>query len=107
METNFDLAQALTMTQAAKLIRGRGGRRPHIDVIRRWCNPLKGCMVGERRAVLRSVRVGGEILTMPQWIEEFQQARVLVYDPRRIPITDKKRAQSVARALARLDAEGI
>lgn len=103
----------ITLTDAAKLMRGRAGRRPSIDSIRRWASVRKGCRPsGQEGPVvyLQVVRVNGELLTTAEWVHEFERERVRLGARERPPFlgrTDRQRERAYKRACARLDAEGV
>lgn len=107
-ESTFDAAQALTMVQAARLLRGRKGN-PHPDVMRRWASPLRGCRVGPLQLLLPVVKVGGVLLTMPAWVEAFgrMRARLGRRQAAKQARPAGRRAAAHRRAEARLDAAGI
>ena len=69
----FDLKRAITILQATHLLRGRGGKIPHVESVRRWC--IRGSSVRGTKVIMRSVLYGDERLTMPEWVEEFAKAR--------------------------------
>jgi hypothetical protein len=74
----FDLNDAIGLVEAAKLVRGRGGRRVCVDTLRRWASERRGCYpLGKAgpKVVLRTVRVNGELLTTRAWVEEFERER--------------------------------
>lgn len=71
----FDPRTALTIAQAAGKMRGRAGR-PHVETVARWIK--KGCRLPSGETVkLRAVKWGGSWLLMPEWIEDFERARLL------------------------------
>lgn len=88
---DFDPAQAITLTQAANMLRGRRLKRlvngrdlthtphVHLNVARRWANPRRGWKVrledGEYTLRLPAVKMGGELLFMAAWVEAFERAR--------------------------------
>ena len=65
---------AITLTEAGKLLRGRCGRPPCLRSLRRWVT--QGIMSRGRRVYLRAVRVHGQYLTCPAWVAEFEAVRV-------------------------------
>lgn len=77
MDAPIDLNKAIGMAKAAQQMRGKGGRLGvAVDTARRWANPLKGCDLGGGHvAVLRTVRWCGELLTLPEWVEDFERER--------------------------------
>lgn len=75
----FDLARAIDMIDAAKLVRGRGGRRINVQTVRRFANPKRGCKpLGSDGPwlVLPTVWHSGSRLTMPEWVAVFEAARI-------------------------------
>src|SRR5262249_62001467 len=99
---------------ARKLLRGRGGRSPSLETVRRWASPRRGSRpAGPNgpRLVLRAIRLGGELLMLPEWVEEFERER------RRLGVrtpapgaprdrTDRQRRRAYERAEAELDRRG-
>jgi hypothetical protein len=78
-EKPFDLKRAIGMAKAARLLRSRGGKAPNIETLRRWANPKKGCRptgADGPKLFLRTVRIGNELLTMPEWVEHFEAERI-------------------------------
>ncbi len=88
---------AIGMSQAAKLIRGKGGKHCSVRVLYRWSNPNKGYrprgMQTAPAVVLQTVIVNGERLTTKQWVEEFERARVAAPRPRKVPASEKTRSK--------------
>src|SRR5581483_2545307 len=73
----FDRQRALTLTQAAKLMKGRKGHI-HREVILRWANPRRGYRPfgpDGPTLILPVVRVEGMRLTMAAWVLAFEAAR--------------------------------
>lgn len=69
----FDYAAALTVRQAAKLLKGRGGKSAHLESVRRWIS--RGCRPGgEGTPVLKlqAVWAAGQWLTSLEWVRAFQ-----------------------------------
>ena len=101
----------IELTQAAKLMRGRGGRAPSIETLRRWANHKRGCRpLGELGPTifLRVARVNGYLVTREEWVREFERQRVAIgtrEPPQEVP--NRERRASIARANARLDRAGI
>lgn len=91
-------ADAITLPEAARLIRGRRGRVPCVRSLRRWITV--GVLAKGRRVHLRAVRVHGEYLTCPDWVNEFELVRVEEVIPAHEMIRSK-RAESAAVAHAR------
>lgn len=120
MQTNddeLDLTRAISLTEAAKLMRGRGGKRPSVETVRRWANPKKGCWPqgrgeGRRQLLLRVVRLNGEMLTSETWVRDFELARARLGarpqpDPRLQLRTPRQREAAQRRARERLARDGI
>lgn len=112
--TEFDLSQAIGLTDAAKLMHGRGGKHPSIESVRRWGNPRRGCFPAGKdgpRLLLETRRINGEILTMAAWVAEFEQARarmgVRPVDTRPAPRSSKQRERAYRKAEASLEAKGV
>ncbi len=72
---DFDATKALNISDVAKLIRGRRGNISNV-VARRWASPQVGCVCGDVTLVLPTLKIGGVLLSMPQWVAAFQAARV-------------------------------
>lgn len=80
----LDPARALSMSAAAALLRGRGGRHANVAVVRRWAGHKgwKVPLVDEKGRVetwvcrLPSARLGRELVTMPEWVAWFERMRV-------------------------------
>jgi hypothetical protein len=73
-----DMARAIGMATAAKMMIGRGGKRPSVETLRRWAG--KGCWPqgrgdGKPKLVLMTFRLNGELLTLPEWVEAFEGER--------------------------------
>ena len=74
----IDLTDAIGLSTAAKRMRGRGGKAPSVETVRRWANPRRGCFPqgkGGPRLVLATIRMSGELLTLPEWVEAFERDR--------------------------------
>ncbi len=72
----FDPARALSIGQARQRMRGRAGRHPHAETVRRYMT--RGATIpGGHRVKLKSVKIGQERLTMPEWVDEFERQRLL------------------------------
>lgn len=83
--TKFDLSRAIGLTAASKLMHGKGGRRLSVEAVRRWCNPKCGCRpAGKDGPVLflKTHKTNGEILTMPEWVEDFERERARLSERR-------------------------
>ena len=109
-EEVFDVSQAIGLAEAAKYMRGRGGKKPSVETVRRWCSLTKGCSVGGKVLILHAVRVNGELLTMPGWVEAFEAERIRMGDRQpQAPLcrTPRQREAGMRRARERLTADGI
>jgi hypothetical protein len=74
----YDESRSIDMTQARRMLRGRGGADASLEVVRRWTNPVRGCRpLGPKgpTLVLPCVKIGGQLRTMPSWVEAFRAAR--------------------------------
>ncbi len=74
LQAELDLAHALTLIDATKLLRGRRGA-PAYNTVMRWARPNQGYSVGMVRVVLPTVLLNGVRWTMPAWVRAFEQAR--------------------------------
>lgn len=110
MNTNdFDLSNALTMTQAAQRIRGRARARVSRAVVNRWATrgyAPRG-WIGERLK-LATLLIGSTRYTMPAWLEEFDRRRVAMGQPsaEKMP-TECQASASHRRAVDRLTKAGV
>ena len=75
-EEPVDLLKLIGLEDARQLMLGRGGRPPTIETTRKWSQ------IGYRplgwtgpRLILRTVRTSTDILTLPQWVREFEAKR--------------------------------
>lgn len=99
---DIDLAKAIGLRQAQQILRGRSGRPPCLDTVRRWVT--QGSSVRGQKVILRSVLLGGERLTTPEWVEEFQRARLrggrkFVIEPSRTPARREKAARAAMKRM--------
>lgn len=106
-------AEALSLTEASKMLRGRGGKPAAIETIRRWANPNKGCRPAGKDGpvlILHTVRVNGELLTRREWVEAFEAERLRLGDRQPtgpVSRTPAKRAAGHRRAEKLLDEMGV
>jgi hypothetical protein len=73
----FDRPQALTLTQATKLMKGRKGHI-HREIALRWANPRRGYRPAGPDGpvlILPVLKVDGLRLTMPAWVLAFEAMR--------------------------------
>lgn len=106
--SEFNLTLAISLAIARTRMRGRGGKLPAIQTVRRWANPKRGCRpAGEHGPliVLRTVKFSGEILTMPEWVAEFEAERVRLGTRENPPLprTSKERRRADEAAERRLN----
>jgi len=74
--SEFDPEKALSLKACRGRMRGKGGKRPHVETLRRYVTA--GCKLpGGRLVKLKAVRHAGEWLTMPAWLTDFERARAL------------------------------
>lgn len=69
----------ISMSEAAELMRGRGGRKLNVETVRRWANPKRGCRpLGNEGPVLllQTARVNGYLVTTREWVLDFESERV-------------------------------
>jgi hypothetical protein len=112
--TDFNLAEAISLTDASHLMRGRGGKGPAVETVRKWCNPRRGCFPAGKdgpRLVMRSLKINGEVVTTRAWVAEFERERVRlgarqVAEVLPIP-TPKQRKKQQERNAKALDEAGI
>jgi hypothetical protein len=71
----FDPAKALSLKAVRNRMTGRGGKRPHLDTLRRYVTV--GCRVRGQLIKLKAVHWAGEWLTMPEWLARFERERLL------------------------------
>lgn len=74
----FDLATSISLAEAAECLHGRNGQRPAVETVRRWTRPDRGYRSREtgEQVVLPTVRINGELRTMPAWVAWFEAMRV-------------------------------
>jgi hypothetical protein len=104
---DFDVEKAIGLSEAAKMLRGRGGKRPHVETLRRWAT--RGCAAGKQKILLRSILLNGERLTTVEWVKSFDRARIVAgLDEEVVPVQSaRERTKSVERANAYLDRVGV
>ena len=75
--TSSQVGRLVSLAEAAASgwVRGRGGRAPHAKTLQRWADPRKGCKLPGGAAVLETVRVGRDLLTLHEWCEAFELRR--------------------------------
>ena len=72
----FDAMQAIGLSRARLLMRGRGGepRHPSVGTVRRWV--LIGCPAGGKVIRLRARMLSCQYVTMKAWVEQFERERL-------------------------------
>lgn len=104
--------RALTLQEARGKIKGRNGPAS-VLILRKWANPKKGWKGRDGTVViLRTIRFNGSLLTMPEWCEQFELARIEAGSRERekqpkVIRTAKQREAANKRAAARLRAKGV
>ena len=71
--TSSQIERLMPLARAAERMRGRGGRPPNPRVVARWTR--EGCRVGGQVIKLNAVLISGCLLTLSEWVEQFEQAR--------------------------------
>jgi hypothetical protein len=101
--------EIMGLKAAVPLLRGRGGKPPSVETLRRWASPRHGYWPQGKGngppVLLRVVRVGGEMLTCRRWVQEFERERLRRGrrpDPLPSMRSEKKRKAAVKRALEQL-----
>jgi hypothetical protein len=105
----YDDARSIDVRQAAKMLRGRGGRREVSPaVLRRWCRD--GCTIQGERLWLPCVRISGEFRLMEEWVVWFEKERIRLGMRRpapRLARPERSRAAAHRRAEEFLRREGV
>lgn len=82
MQAETQTTELITLTEAAKIAPGR----PSTNAMWRWCR--RGVLSrGGERVRLRHVRVGGQLFTRLEWLEEFG-AKLAEADARYFDLAD-------------------
>lgn len=110
--THDDVKRCIGLKAAAALLRGRGGKPPSLDTVRRWANPRRGYRPRGNYAgpplVLATCRLGNDLVTLPEWVEEFERRRFQMGTTRVMPTrTPRQAAAALRRAEEYLDAQGV
>lgn len=71
--TPSQIERLMPLSRAAERMRGRGGRPPNPRVVARWTR--EGCRVAGQVIKLNAVLISGCLLTLPEWVETFEQTR--------------------------------
>ena len=107
------MGRLIGLADAARLLRGREGQPPNVATVRGWARPGEGYRprgwAGEA-VVLRTVVVGRDYLTLPEWVAEFERGRLRVGQlvRQRPAATPARKAQAMhRRAEAALDRAGV
>lgn len=115
--TKEELRRAITLTQALPHLRGRAGRTPSIDTVRLWARASHGWHGPDGSVVvLKTVLLNQQLLTLVEWCEEFDLARIRANQRARqaraevaesLPRTPRRRAAAHKRAEERLRKKGV
>ena len=108
--TASQLGRLMGIAEAAGLIRGRNGQPPHVATLRKWADPNRGYRSRSGVVVvLRTVKVSGNLLTLEEWCEEFERARIRAGKRELGPKPRPKRTREAAQRRAKewLDAHGV
>lgn len=107
------MRRAIGLARACELLRGREGRPPALATVRGWARPGEGYRPRGWRGepvVLRTVVVGRDYLTLPEWVAEFERERLRLGQLARQgpPAAPARKAQAMhRRAEAALDEAGV
>lgn len=114
LSVEFSMSRAIGLTEASHRMRGRGGRPPVVETVRRWANPRCGCFPAGKtgpQLILRTRKVNGEVLTMPEWVDAFERERARLGERQAEEETSlrttKQRDRELARADRQLDEQGV
>lgn len=106
--------RAIGMAEAAKLMRGRGGKPPDRSTLKQYADPDAGYRpmgYDGPPVVLRAIRHGQELVTLPEWVEEFMLRQIEVGTPRpKVKVqheTNRGRRSSAKRAQKYLEQQGV
>ena len=110
--TEEQMGRLIGLAAAAKLVRGRWGGPPNLGTVRGWARDgYRPAGWRGEPAVLRTVVMGRDYLTLPEWVEEFARERLRLGQlARRPPLVEpapRTRKASIRRAEAALDRAGI
>lgn len=108
----LDTMKLISLRAACQLLRGRSGRPPNVGTVRRWARHHEGCRplgASGPVVVLRTVRMNGDILTLPEWVAAFERERLEIGTQGEAPkiVAGRTRAASIRRAEAALDKAGV
>lgn len=113
MNAVIDLTGAIGLAEAARLMHGKGGKPPSVVTVRRWANPKRGYRPRNHPGpalVLHTVWLNNELVTLPEWVRAFEDARLRAGDRQqaaplaRPPV---RREKAHARAASALAKDGI
>lgn len=107
------IRRGVTLAEAAKYLRGRNGKTVHITSIRKWASPSVGWKAPDgSRVVLKTIDLNAQLLTLPEWCEEFDLARARANDrarqakPKGPARTSRQREAAAKRAMDQLNKSG-
>jgi hypothetical protein len=109
--SQFDRSQALTLRQALPFVMGRMGGPVHLQTLRNWASfGLRPW--GPQGPILHfpAVVLSHTFFTMREWVEKFEQARLLPAAktrPKRLEPTNRARAAQIKRAKEGLEKAGF
>src|SRR5688572_4306519 len=104
---DYDPADLIPLREAARLLRGRGGKAPSLSTLRRWANVREGYKrpgYDGPPVLLRTVRLGQDVLTHPDWVAAFERERLAAGRPapaelaRIFPRPERTRLADIRRA---------
>ncbi len=107
------MRRLIGLAEATMMLRGREGRPPNVATVRGWARPGEGyrprAWKGEP-VILRTVVVGRDYLTLPEWIAEFERERLRIGQlaRQRPPAVTARKARALHRRAAKaLDQSGV
>lgn len=110
----FEPEQALSLRDAAALIRGRGGRPGNLCVLRRFANPKVGCRPAGASGpciILPTTYYAGCRMLMKQWATAFEEARRRIGSGATLPQhrqpTARQQSAAHQRAVEELQRRGV
>ena len=99
----------MPIAAAVPLLRGKGGRPPYLNTVRKWADPKHGYRRLGQVIVLKTIRVSGCLLTLEEWIEMFERERSKLGSRKQETPRERPRRQAAAaqrRAKEWLDGTG-
>lgn len=110
--TDDQIRRCIGLSAAAGGMRGRGGKPASLDSVRRWADPARGYRPRGYTGpalVLATSRLGGDVVTLPEWVAEFEAARFALGTTRVVPRLPAGRRELLSQRKAEeyLDAQGV